>query len=68
MLLEVQSFYETGNLCQVFVKITLRGGHTSLTKPAAIGFYLWQLLEKCWSPDPAKRPTMREVVEYLENA
>lgn len=61
-------FFEIGNLCQVFVKITLGGGHTSLMKPAAMSFYLWQLVEKCWWPDPAKRPTMRDVVEYLDNA
>lgn len=27
---------------------------------------LWQVIEKCWQRDPSQRPTILEVVTFLE--
>ena len=27
---------------------------------------LWEMIEKCWRKDPSQRPTIREVVTFLE--
>ena len=38
-----------------------RPGHQELSDQ------LWEMIQKCWQTNPSQRPTIREVVKFLEN-
>ena len=37
----------------------------NLEKPSEIPDILWELVQRCWSRDPSKRPSFKEIVEML---
>ena len=38
----------------------LRPAHSQLSDP------LWEMIQKCWRREPSERPTIQEVVTFLE--
>lgn len=37
----------------------------NLEKPSEMSDILWELVQRCWSRDPSKRPSFKEIVEML---
>ena len=50
---------------RIVVEINLHA-HQSLVKPSNMTPELWVILQRCLAVDPARRPTMNEVVAELQ--